>query len=162
MMKQFLMLPILFSLLACQQIPNELDRNLNENFPIANAVVSDYNSLVFLSGVLTPPQADDTTEVQALRVLSEIQATLEAQDLSIEHIAQMRVYLVGEDRLDGKLDFDGFNAAYLKFFNEKTFPARTVVQVAALPVEGSLVEVDVIAVQSAIRHGNRLLYDRRK
>ena len=58
------------------------------------------------------------------------------------------MFLVGDPKLDNKLDFNGLNAAFGKSFGtaaQPAKPARTAVQVAALPLPGALVEIDLVA-----------------
>ena len=139
--------PLMFGILTLSACANgsSIQRQVNSDFPISTSVVTSSQHTIYLSGVLTRPEPGDTTELQAERVLQTIRENLTQSGSSMSSVLQMRVYLVGEDRLDGKLDFDGFNRAYKRFFEEADYPARTVVQVAALPVPGSLVEIDLIA-----------------
>jgi enamine deaminase RidA (YjgF/YER057c/UK114 family) len=65
-------------------------------------------------------------------------------------VVSVRVFLVGDPLLDNKLDFNGLNAAYAEYFGtaaQPNKPARTAVQVVALPAPGALVEIDLIAVR---------------
>ena len=58
----------------------------------------------------------------------------------------MTVYLVGDPAKGGRMDFDGFMAAYTQFFGTKeqpNLPARSTVQVAGLVAPGMLVEIEV-------------------
>jgi len=62
----------------------------------------------------------------------------------------MHVYLVGDPKKDGKMDFAGMMEAYKQFFGtdqQPNKPARSTVQVAALALPGALVEIEVIAVR---------------
>jgi|TARA_B110000503_G_scaffold143702_1_gene247247 enamine deaminase RidA (YjgF/YER057c/UK114 family) len=67
---------------------------------------------------------------------------------SLEDIVQVRVFAMAGG--DGKLDFDGFNAAHLQFFGSEinaNKPVRSFVQVADLVRDGWLVEVEIRAVR---------------
>ena len=70
-------------------------------------------------------------------VLKNVEAILKADGTSMGHVIKATVYLtdLGE--------FARMNQVYEKFFGE-TKPARTCVQVAALP-KGAKVEIDAIA-----------------
>ena len=60
----------------------------------------------------------------------------------------MNVFLVGDPRKGGVMDFEGLMQGYLRHFgtdNQNNVPARTTVQVAGLPVPGALVEIEVVA-----------------
>ncbi len=76
-------------------------------------------------------------EEETERVLKNMEAILKADGLSLAHVIKTTVYLtdLGE--------FSKMNRVYEKFF-EETKPARTCVQVAALP-KGAKIEIDAIA-----------------
>jgi enamine deaminase RidA (YjgF/YER057c/UK114 family) len=128
-------------------------------FPIAVAVgVPASARTVYLSGVLpavadpkarpgTPAVFGDTA-TQTRSVLEQLQARLRQEGMTLADVVQMRVFLVGDPRRRGTMDFDGLMAAYGRHFGtpeQPNKPARTVVQVAALPEPGALVEIDVVA-----------------
>jgi enamine deaminase RidA (YjgF/YER057c/UK114 family) len=130
-------------------------------FPIARAVeVPAGRSLVFLSGQ-TPAPADSKapagtaaywgdTKAQSLSVFARIKDTLDELKLGFGDVVSMTVYLVGDPAKGGRMDFDGFMAAYTQFFGtaeQPNLPARSTVQVAALASNGMLVEVEVHAVR---------------
>jgi enamine deaminase RidA (YjgF/YER057c/UK114 family) len=110
---------------------------------------------LYLSGQLpSPNKAADraagtpavwgTTTEQADSSFKKIQDLLKAQGLGMGDIVMMRVYMVAG--ADGRLDFQGMNAAYNKYFgtaDQPNKPARTTVQVAALVTPGALLEVEV-------------------
>ena len=61
------------------------------------------------------------------------------------------MFLVGDPKLDGRLDFAGFNAAYGEFFGNAQQPnkvARSVVQIAALANPLFLVEIEATAAKA--------------
>ena len=76
-------------------------------------------------------------EAQADRVLRNIKAILDSQGLNFVNVVKSTVFLT-----DLK-DFGAMNQVYAKYFTSD-FPARSTVQVAALP-KGSKVEIEVIA-----------------
>jgi 2-iminobutanoate/2-iminopropanoate deaminase len=77
---------------------------------------------------------------QTTRVLENLKAVLAAADLSFEHVVKTTVFLK-----DMK-DFAAMNEIYAKSFAPEgvVAPARSTVQVAALPKDG-LVEIECIA-----------------
>lgn len=131
----------------------------NERSPIATAVWA--GNTLYLSGQLPNPTAPgDTasgkaatfgdTQQQTDSALQKIEAILKDQGLGLGNIVMMRVYLVGEPALGGRLDFAGMMASYTKYFGTKAQPnkpARTTVQVSALATPGALVEIEVMAVR---------------
>jgi enamine deaminase RidA (YjgF/YER057c/UK114 family) len=93
----------------------------------------------------TPAVWGNATE-QADSAFKKIEELLKQQGLGLGDIVMMRVYMVAGP--DGKLDFQGMNAAYNKYFGTTTQPnkpARSTVQVAALVTPGALMEVEVQA-----------------
>ncbi|MET0268336.1 MAG: RidA family protein [Duganella sp.] len=131
----------------------------NSNFPISVAVTVPAGAeTIYLSGVLPDvadaaapkgtPAAYGDTQTQTLSVLRKLQAALAAEGLSFADVVSLRVFLVGDPKLDNKLDFAGLNAAYGQFFGtaaQPAKPARTALQVVALPLPGALVEIDLVA-----------------
>jgi enamine deaminase RidA (YjgF/YER057c/UK114 family) len=58
--------------------------------------------------------------------------------------------MVGDPANENKVDFKGLMAGYSQFFGtpeQPNKPARSAVQVAALVLPGTLVEIEVIAVK---------------
>src|SRR5579862_7583863 len=76
-------------------------------------------------------------KAQSQRVLENIKIILEDQNLSFENVVKSTVFLTN------LADFAGMNEVYSKFFTAD-FPARSTIQVAALP-KGAIVEIEVIA-----------------
>lgn len=96
----------------------------------------------------TPAVWGNATE-QADSCFQKIQALLKEQGLGMGDVVMMRVYMVAG--ADGKLDFQGMNAAYNKYFgtaDQPNKPARSTVQVAALVTAGALLEVEVQAARN--------------
>jgi 2-iminobutanoate/2-iminopropanoate deaminase len=99
--------------------------------------------LVFVSGQgatdpATGQLAGDDVETQTEQVLKNVAAILEAAGSSLQHVLRCGVFLVDIE------EFGRMNAAYARMFGEHR-PARTTVQVAALPQKGLRVEIDAIA-----------------
>jgi len=76
-------------------------------------------------------------KAQTERVLLNVKAILDDQGLSFSHVVKSTVFMTNLG------DFAAMNEVYAKFFT-KDFPARSTVQVAALP-RGATVEIEVIA-----------------
>jgi enamine deaminase RidA (YjgF/YER057c/UK114 family) len=129
------------------------------NFPIASSVLVPGGSrLVFVSGTIADPARPEApadsperlgdTEAQAASVLGKIEKELAASGLSLADVVKMNVFLVGDPARGGKMDFEGLMRAYGRHFGgtaQPNLPARTTVQVAALPLPGALVEIEVVA-----------------
>jgi enamine deaminase RidA (YjgF/YER057c/UK114 family) len=132
------------------------------NFPISQLVTLPAGSaLTFVSGTL-PDVADakapkdsiaayGNTETQTVSVFRKLRVALQGQGLGLGDIVQLRIFLVGDPQHGGKLDFVGLQAGYTQFFGsaeQPNKPARTAVQVVALPVPGALVEIEAIAAKA--------------
>ena len=76
-------------------------------------------------------------KVQTRRVLENIKAILDDQKLTFSNVVKSTVFLTN------LADFAGMNEVYANCFTAD-FPARSTVQVAALP-KGASVEIEVIA-----------------
>ena len=73
---------------------------------------------------------------------------MESQGLGLGDVIQLRVFLVGDPAKGGKLDFAGLQEGYTPFFGssaQPNKPARTAIQVVALPLPGGLVEIEAVA-----------------
>jgi 2-iminobutanoate/2-iminopropanoate deaminase len=76
-------------------------------------------------------------KAQTQRVLENVKAILDDQGLTFGNVVKSTVFMAN------LADFAGMNEVYAKFFTEN-FPARSTIQVAALP-KGASVEIEVIA-----------------
>ena len=76
-------------------------------------------------------------QAQTRRVLENVKAILDDQKRTVAHVVKSTVFLTN------LADFAAMNEVYAKYFTEN-FPARSTVQVAALP-KGAAVEIEVIA-----------------
>jgi 2-iminobutanoate/2-iminopropanoate deaminase len=76
-------------------------------------------------------------KAQTSRVLENVRAILEDQKLSLANVVKSTVFMTN------LAEFAGMNEAYAKYFTSD-YPARSTVQVAALP-KGASVEIEVIA-----------------
>ncbi len=78
--------------------------------------------------------------VQTRQVLNNIKAVLAAAGLTMDNVVKTTVFLQNMG------DFAAMNAVYAEFFTEGQYPARSAVEVAALP-KGALVEIETICVK---------------
>ncbi len=76
-------------------------------------------------------------KTQTERVLQNVQAILDDQHLKFANVVKSTVFLTN------LAEFAGMNEVYSKYFTGD-FPARSTIQVAALP-KGANVEVEVVA-----------------
>ncbi len=100
-------------------------------------------NLVFVSGQAGRDPATGTiasdVEAQTEQTLKNIAAILEAAGTDLSHVVRCGVFLVDI------AEFQKMNGVYARMFGGH-HPARTTVQVAALPEPGLLVEIDAVAV----------------
>jgi enamine deaminase RidA (YjgF/YER057c/UK114 family) len=95
----------------------------------------------------TPPVFGDT-KTQVTSILTQIDAILQAQGYTLGDVVMMRVLLVGDPALGGKMDFAGLMAAYTQMFGtaaQPNKPARITSQAASLVAPGLLAEIEVQA-----------------
>jgi 2-iminobutanoate/2-iminopropanoate deaminase len=102
-----------------------------------------FERLVFVSGQgatdpATGTLVGDTVEQQTAQCLRNVQTILEAAGSSLQHVLRCGVFLLDMGK------FQNMNTVYQRTFGDHR-PARTTVQVAGLPGEGLLVEIDCIA-----------------
>jgi 2-iminobutanoate/2-iminopropanoate deaminase len=76
-------------------------------------------------------------KAQAERALQNVKAILDDQQLTFANVVKSTVFMTN------LADFAGMNEVYGKYFTAD-FPARSTIQVAALP-KGASVEIEVIA-----------------
>ena len=117
--------------------------------PSAPAAIGPYSQgigaggLVFTSGQLgLDPKTGDFpaggVEAQARQSLENVKAVLSAAGLAMDQVVKTTVFLLDMG------DFAAVNAIYAEYFPAGAAPARSAVQVAALP-KGGLVEIEAIA-----------------
>jgi 2-iminobutanoate/2-iminopropanoate deaminase len=109
--------------------------------PYSQAIESD--GWLFVSGQIpldpeTNALVDGEIEAQAIRVLANLRAVLEAAGASLDDVVRTTIYL-----LDLSL-FPRVNAVYAEHFTNDPQPARATVQVTGLPL-GAALEIDAIA-----------------
>ncbi len=101
-----------------------------------------FERLVFVSGQggkdpATGRIAEDIA-TQTEQCLRNVESILKAAGTDLQHVLRCGVFLMD------MTEFKAMNAVYERMFGEHR-PARTTVQVAALPSEGLRVEIDCIA-----------------
>lgn len=118
--------------------------------------------MLYLSGQLaapidpaskTPPAkltiADfGDTKTQTISVFTKIKTILAAQGYAMRDIIKLTVFVAGDPKLGGKMDFAGMNEGFKMFFGTTENPntvARSTVQVAALAAPAFLVEIEATA-----------------
>ena len=108
--------------------------------PYSQGVVAQ--GFVFVSGQIpldpaTGNLVSGDIKVQTERVLLNIKAILDDQKLTFANVIKSTVFMTN------LADFAGMNEVYARHFTGD-FPARSTVQVAALP-RGATVEIEVVA-----------------
>ena len=109
--------------------------------PYSTAVVA--GDTVYLSGMIpldpaTNKIVEGGIEAQAKRSLENVRIVLEEMGLGMENAVKVTVYMTN------LADFAAVNAIYKDWFGPD-YPARSCVQVAALPL-GAQIEIEVTAV----------------
>lgn len=110
--------------------------------PYSQAVRVAAGRMLFCSGQIpidpaTGQIVEGSAGMQARQVMENLKAVIEAAGFAMEDIMKTTIYLA---------DMAGFaevNGVYESFFREN-FPARSTVEVSALP-RGALVEIEAIA-----------------
>ena len=75
---------------------------------------------------------------QAIQVLENLKAVLEGAGGTLEDVIKTTVFLAD------MADFPEVNTIYAEYFTADNAPARSTIQVAALPL-GSLIEIELVA-----------------
>jgi 2-iminobutanoate/2-iminopropanoate deaminase len=114
--------------------------------PYSQAIRTE--NLVFTAGQLgmdpvTMELVQDDVAAQTRQALTNLKYVLETADSGLNFVVKTTVFL------QDMRDFASMNAVYTEFFPENA-PARSTVQVAALP-KGGLVEIECIALLSPQR-----------
>lgn len=117
--------------------------------PKAPAPIGPYNqavkcgNLLYTSGQI-PVNPETGTKVeggikeQTVQVLENLKAVLAEAGATLDNTIKTTVFLQDMG------DFAEFNGIYAEYFGEENAPARSTVQVAALPI-GALVEIELVA-----------------
>ena len=102
-----------------------------------------FERLIFVSGQgatdpATGELAGADTTAQTEQCLKNLRAILQAGGSDLQHVLRCGVFLVDLN------EFQEMNAVYARMFGDHR-PARTTVQVSALPSAGLRVEIDCVA-----------------
>lgn len=121
--------------IVCENVPAAIG-------PYSVAVATD--GLVFISGQLgldkdSGVMVEGGIQAQTRKALENMRAILESVSLSMENVVKTTVFLMDMGQ------FAEMNAVYAEFFTSD-FPARSAIQVSALP-KGGIVEIEAIAVK---------------
>jgi enamine deaminase RidA (YjgF/YER057c/UK114 family) len=117
---------------------------------------------LYLSGQLAAPLDPDSkvpaaeltmahfgdTKAQTISVLNKIKAILKQRGYAMSDLIKLTVFVAGDPKLGGKMDFAGMNDGFKQFFGTAENPgtvARSTVQVAALAGPVFLVEIEATA-----------------
>jgi len=116
--------------------------------------------LLILSGALPDPivagktdsfEAYGDTRTQTISTFGKISASLQKAGYAMKDIVKLTVFVAGDPKLGGKMDFAGFNDGYRMFFGTAENPnlvARSTVQVAGLAGPYFLIEIEAIAAKT--------------
>ncbi|MBR3227739.1 MAG: RidA family protein [Erysipelotrichaceae bacterium] len=108
--------------------------------PYSQAVKT--GDLLFVSGCLgADPLSGELKEgirAQAVQAMDNLVNILKEEGLGVNNVVKTTVYLKDMG------DFAEFNAVYASYFDGSYFPARTCIQVGALP-KGGMIEIEAIA-----------------
>ena len=115
----------------------------------APAPIGPYNQaiqcgdLIYTSGQIpidpaTGTKVEGGIREQSIQVLDNLKAVLEGAGASLDQVLKTTVFLADMG------DFPEFNSIYADYFGEENAPARSTIQVAALPI-GALVEIECVA-----------------
>ncbi|MET0289031.1 MAG: RidA family protein [Pseudoxanthomonas sp.] len=157
-----LCLPLLLCTAVAAQaadVVRHLDPSGKSSIARAVEVPSD-KTVVYLSGsvpgVSNPGAPKDSleaygdTKAQTLSVLGQIDKQLKGLGLTMGDVVKMQAFLVGGPETGGKMDSEGYRAAYAEYFGTKTqpnLPARSTLQIAGLAHPAFRVEIEVVAVR---------------
>ena len=129
---------------------------------LQGVTVSPGTEMLYLSGQLASPiegsagkapatmtMADfGDTKTQTISILNKIKGILTARGYAMSDIIKMTVFVAADPKMNGKMDFTGFNDGFKMFFGTPENPntvARSTVQVAALAGPNFLIEIEAVA-----------------
>jgi enamine deaminase RidA (YjgF/YER057c/UK114 family) len=118
-----------------------------ETFYLSGQLASPIDPAKPMSASLTIEDFGDT-KTQTVSILTKIKGLLASHGYAMSDVIKMTVFVAGDPKLGGKMDFAGMNEGYKQFFGTTENPnvvARSTIQVAALAAPWALVEIEVTA-----------------
>jgi 2-iminobutanoate/2-iminopropanoate deaminase len=134
--------------------------NLPPAIILSGVTIPPGAEIVLLSGQLASPidpaktdsiEAFGDTKTQTISTFSKIKIALDKIGYKMSDIVKLTVFVTGDPKLGGKMDFAGFNAGYKEFFGTAENPnlvARSTVQVAGLAGPHFLIEIEAVAAKA--------------
>lgn len=165
-MKQSFTLPVVILALAgsaAQAKPIVRHANPPPAIILGGVTIPGDAEVLMLSGQLASPidpaktdsiEAFGDTRTQTISTFNKINAALAKQGYAMSDVVKLTVFVAGDPRLGGKMDFAGFNDGYRQFFGTAENPnlvARSTVQVAALAGPNFLIEIEATAAKATSR-----------
>jgi len=164
-MKRLSFLLLIILTLSCTSTKNITQKSASDQLFIKNISDSTIRlprgasqavwagNTLYVSGSLDPDmKLHTTTEQQTVGLLNYLKKFIESEGLTFGNVVMVRVYLGGDPKKEGKMDFVGMQTGYKQFFGtaeQPNKPARTTVQVILPAADaGALVEIDLVAVKS--------------
>ncbi len=105
------------------------------------SLAAEANGFVYLAGqagVENDGSISDSISEQTRRTMERLREVLETMGLGFENVVKTSIFLIDMG------DFAAMNEVYATYFDSDP-PARTTVAVAALPLAGLKVEIDMVA-----------------
>jgi 2-iminobutanoate/2-iminopropanoate deaminase len=118
-----------------------------DTFYLSGQLASPIDLAKPMSASLTIEDFGDT-KTQTISILTKIKGLLAGHGYAMSDVIKMTVFVAGDPKLGGKMDFAGMNEGYKQFFGTADNPnvvARSTIQVAALAAPWALVEIEVTA-----------------
>jgi 2-iminobutanoate/2-iminopropanoate deaminase len=118
-----------------------------DTFYLSGQLASPSDLAKPMSASLTIEDFGDT-KTQTISILTKIKGLLAGHGYAMSDVIKMTVFVAGDPKLGGKMDFAGMNEGYKQFFGTADNPnvvARSTIQVAALAAPWALVEIEVTA-----------------
>ena len=143
-----------------QAAPIERHANPPPSIILDSVTIPPGAEILMLSGQVADPidpartdslAAYGDTRTQTISTLRKIEAALARRGYAMSDVVKLTVFVVGNPKLDGRMDFAGFNAGYRAFFGTEANPnlvARSTVQVAGLAGPHYLIEIEAIAARA--------------
>ncbi|MDM7955650.1 RidA family protein [Blastomonas sp.] len=147
---------------ADQPPAGTVERHLNPapSIILDSVTIPSGAEILMLSGQIADPidpastnslAAFGDTRTQTISTLRKIEAALGRRGYALSDVVKLTVFVVADPRLEGRMDFAGFNAGYREFFGTAANPnlvARSTVQVAGLAGPHYLIEIEAIAAKA--------------